>query len=873
MRKRAALLIMFVCFAFGAIADAKTYKFNQIFTISVSDNLELRKEDDAYTRFISDTLNYVTRAEIVFQQKGLSQKREPAINQYCRILIKTDSDDSCPYPCSSEGDFSNSDINELVSACTEELAPGQYFVRQPSATIKTNKGGCKYVNITYTRTGYKGEVNVNICYFFNYKYAVKAVFSYRVSESNIWKNAIDNSISSFSWTEPYVSHEYSASEPVTGNSLNSGDSDNDRMLMGVLIGVTLTLVLVGLAHMLKTSRKNKTMRDIESSLSVVSGLISNKKIVSAQKALDSLKVRHGEDLKNFNTIVDKQKNEIGALRNEIDQSINKLLTDLKDDFVNKGGIDLNNSKVDEVRYNQEIPQSYRDNLIQGITSIKEEYNRGIVPLQTECYTNYEIAPCIGRDNYSFYTAPEKGTVVFPYRRKKVELRGYTERGFEEQLRKSIGIYKNYMVLGDVSILTADGYHPYEPDISIVEKENLYGIRVDVEIDEPYSGLEKKPIHFIGCGDEFRDSNLANHGWIVIRFSEKQVYCEPEKCINYIKHILGRIDKSIASTNDFPTSEKRWTEFEATIMALKQYRENLLGHNFGEMEKEETHEVTYQTKEEKSAASQVKPLLTPITNKQNIDRSSQTFDQDRKLSFEPKEHIYLYDGKRILNPVSTIINRFFEPFDSITMSEKVAYKYGRDQYEILEEWDSKGLESREIGTFMHAQIESYFAEKPIYTKTKFLYNGDYLNINKEVSIEIEMEYFKNFLKDCPISPFRTEWHICDLELNIAGTIDLLCRNDNGFDIYDWKRSRKATPDETIWQKGKNGLTHVPDIGFYHYAIQQNLYRYILEHNYGITIKNMYIVVLHPIYDNYRMYAIPRMDKEINIINNHLRSPIN
>ena len=154
------------------------------------------------------------------------------------------------------------------------------------------------------------------------------------------------------------------------------------------------------------------------------------------------------------------------------------------------------------------------------------------------------------------------------------------------------------------------------------------------------------------------------------------------------------------------------------------------------------------------------------------------------------------------------------------------------------------------------------------QTIFSYKGNYININKKVSIKDEITYFTNFLRNNNIKPFRTEWHIFDLELGIAGTIDLLCRNGNGFDMYDWKRSRKASPNETVWRNGKNGLNHVPDINYYHYAIQQNLYRYILEKNYGIVINNMSIVVLHPIYNDYRKYVIPKMDKEIRIIINHL-----
>jgi hypothetical protein len=165
---------------------------------------------------------------------------------------------------------------------------------------------------------------------------------------------------------------------------------------------------------------------------------------------------------------------------------------------------------------------------------------------------------------------------------------------------------------------------------------------------------------------------------------------------------------------------------------------------------------------------------------------------------------------------------------------------------------------------------FFSGKPIVNHTRFTYSGEYVNIDKVVSIKDEIDYFKNFLKENPITPFRTEWHICDLELGIAGTVDLLCRNGNDFDMFDWKRSRKASPEETVWRYGINGLNHIPDISYYHYAIQQNLYRYILEKNYGITIKNMSIVVFHPIYNDYRQYEIPRLDKEIKIIINHLSS---
>jgi hypothetical protein len=60
--------------------------------------------------------------------------------------------------------------------------------------------------------------------------------------------------------------------------------------------------------------------------------------------------------------------------------------------------------------------------------------------------------------------------------------------------------------------------------------------------------------------------------------------------------------------------------------------------------------------------------------------------------------------------------------------------------------------------------------------------------------------------------------------------------------------------------KGGIT-LPDTIFYHYCLQQNLYRYMLEEHYGIRIKAMNLVVLHPDYPTYFVASVPKMDEVI------------
>lgn len=511
---------------------------------------------------------------------------------------------------------------------------------------------------------------------------------------------------------------------------------------------------------------------------------------------------------------------------------------------------------------------------QIVSVINDGYQPGIIPEQKIFQTNYPVPNVKQKEGYyCFVLFPKTETIVFPYRKRRIEKRGYTETGFETKLRASLAEFINYKVLGDVCILPVEDAHPYEPDIAIIEKEHHLGIRIDIEIDEPYTGYEQKAIHFIGCGDEYRDANLCNLGWIVIRFSEKQVYTETEKCIGYVKHILSLIDNTLSHTNFIsPQADKRWTSTEAVIMAAKGYREAYLHHLFNKPEDADNARLTTsdikQTKLEKEAAKHVQTVALPQNKILNIDDSATKYSLDNRLRFEPKEHIYVLDGVLQLKAVSDVVAHFFRPFNILEQSERYAYKNGMSQTEVIEMWDAKGVESRDVGTFLHEQIENYLKGKRMLSDYPFEYNGEVVNYKKTVSIEKEFSYFLDFMRDSEVKPFRSEWRIFDEKNKIAGTIDLICRNGSQFDIYDWKRSTKASPNATVWQYGTNGLEHVPDISFYKYALQQNLYKYILESNYGIKINKMYLIVLHHEYERYVKYEVPRMDKEITIILNSL-----
>lgn len=867
MKRIALLLLLFI--AFNINAENKKFRFNDIFTISVSEALELRHEGDVYTQFLRDTLNHQTNNIIVFQQKGLAEKKREALSHYCRIMLRTYTDNSCPFYSSDESAISEKDIDELIASSEEELAPGMQFLKQPSATIVSTLKGSKYVRISYTRSGVNtnGDVTVHLCYFFNYKHMLKAIFSYRTSEAELWQSALEEAINSITWVHPYFAKndfiDYTNPEKIQ----DTQDQEGVSLLLALTAMILIVTVFLAIRNA-KQDRLKKEKISVESELRVCTDLIKIGKLATAENKLKTLKESNPKCLSEYNSQLKDVEDALTYAVSELNASISITLSSIKSNLIIKGELKDDGNQAG-ILGRVEMPARIKDKLTKGLKAIDEEYKKGIIPNQEILYTSYDLTTNDDYQTYSFYRVPKRGTVVFPYRRYKVEQRGYTERRFEEKLRVSFTSDTNYQILGDVSLFAAEGYHPYEPDISIIERDNKYGIRIDIEIDEPYSGVERKPIHYIGCGDDYRDLCITNLGWIVVRFSEKQIHTEADSCINYIKYIIGQIDSDVVPNSyHFPKPDKRWTETDARVMSVMKYREEMLHHVFGKEEIESHLPFVTQTSQEREAATHVLPVVFPISAKTNIDRSSLYFACDQELSFDPKEHIYLYKGIKQLTPISDVVNSFFHPFDSLANSQRVAIRHGENQCKILEEWDCIGQESKEIGTFLHSQIESYFSENRLLSQINFSYKGRYIEKDETISIAKELQYFKEFIKDNPMTPFRVEWQIFDLKLGIAGTIDCICRNGNAFDIYDWKRSKKASPSETVWGYGMNGLEHIPDTRFYHYAVQQNLYRYILETNYGLTINNMYIVVLHHQFDSYQKYEIPRMDKEIKIIINHL-----
>jgi hypothetical protein len=129
----------------------------------------------------------------------------------------------------------------------------------------------------------------------------------------------------------------------------------------------------------------------------------------------------------------------------------------------------------------------------------------------------------------------------------------------------------------------------------------------------------------------------------------------------------------------------------------------------------------------------------------------------------------------------------------------------------------------------------------------VYNASLLDDVDDGSVEFG--YFRRFHADHSslLEPFRTEWTIFHEEMRLSGSIDIVFRNldDGTYSIYDWKRSKeiKKTAFGGAFAKTPE-IEHLPDSNYWHYSLQLNTYKTILEQKYGLIIRDMYLVCLHP-----------------------------
>ena len=280
------------------------------------------------------------------------------------------------------------------------------------------------------------------------------------------------------------------------------------------------------------------------------------------------------------------------------------------------------------------------------------------------------------------------------------------------------------------------------------------------------------------------------------------------------------------------------------------------------------------------------------------------ERDANITFEAGPHIYtindgsindgsindgsinngsINDGSEKKNKYTSVTkwnHSHFAEFDAdaiiTTMMKGKGWSkskyFGQTREEIKAGWEKGRDEAAALGTEMHYQIECYYNGGGVPREVDSVTRADG-GVPRGVELGGEaplsptasgIAYFLNFVEACPnLKPYRTEWMIYHEDLLLAGSIDMVYENNDGsLMIYDWKRTKDITKSSAFMKYALTEcISHLPDTNFWHYALQLNTYKAILEQKYGKTVTKLALVCLHPSKANFEVIPVPVLTTEM------------
>nr|WIE95415.1 hypothetical protein [Microctonus hyperodae filamentous virus] len=264
----------------------------------------------------------------------------------------------------------------------------------------------------------------------------------------------------------------------------------------------------------------------------------------------------------------------------------------------------------------------------------------------------------------------------------------------------------------------------------------------------------------------------------------------------------------------------------------------------------------------------------------LDESTHTYSIRDKLYWPDQQRLY---------SSTQICQRLFQPFMANVIAHNICRSKNaatREKYadilaredpetELKKKWQLEGQQAAKFGTALHKYIENFYKSS---TTTDD-------NIVLDSNLQKQIDTFQQFHEAHVATqwqPFIMEMAIFDRDYPICGTIDSLfitktqTYNENlmknggkkiSVIMCDWKTCKQDLflPCKYRVTYGRGPLADLPDTKINRYALQQNIYRYILEkdiNNYNVIVEEMYLVCF--IKDGeggYRKVPVERFDNRL------------
>lgn len=281
-----------------------------------------------------------------------------------------------------------------------------------------------------------------------------------------------------------------------------------------------------------------------------------------------------------------------------------LLKSKKDNTSTKDVVNVNSENTSKLEKN--ITKEPSTNRIQGEHSTNQSPNSSsekqpiIIPssilqevnIKIEEKSEHSLPKYIGYEPINIFTQTEPlhyPYVIMPSRTKcpikfpqkgRSGRKGYKEDEFLLYIRKYFK--ETFNIYNDRYVLTKT--NRYEPDFSLLNEKDGINIFLDIEIDEPYEGINdiniRKATHF-QLADINRNNEFKNRGWIIIRFAEIQIHLNPNGCCRFIADVIKSIYPQFTIPHDLLSIKRiepvqQWTKDIALAWSKQRYREKYLG---------------------------------------------------------------------------------------------------------------------------------------------------------------------------------------------------------------------------------------------------------------------------------------------------------
>lgn len=192
-------------------------------------------------------------------------------------------------------------------------------------------------------------------------------------------------------------------------------------------------------------------------------------------------------------------------------------------------------------------------------------------------TTYNYFKGVDTEDYTYPTLliPFFNTPILEFRKNRYGTEGVMEPILVDSLNTLKIIEPQIDIVRNISLPIKNRNYGYRPDVGVIWKEK--NIFIDIEIDEPYDIVSRKPIHYKGGNDRLRNDYFLDNGWVVIRFTEKQIVENCEEVNNFVKFVLWVLsgDNRFKSENRLE-EVNRWSYEDALKWEGERYREVYLG---------------------------------------------------------------------------------------------------------------------------------------------------------------------------------------------------------------------------------------------------------------------------------------------------------